>query len=132
MKYVLAVVTHFSGGSREVVVKARGRSISRAVDVRDRARPFHSRCLRARCADREGETDGGGRPPDEREQHRDHVVEVRSGRGRHLSARCLAPRMSPVEVLLLLALAAFFAGLGGSYLGIGGGVFLVPFMTLVL
>src|SRR2546428_38510 len=29
--------------------------------------------------------------------------------------------MSPVEVLLLLALAAFFAGLGGSYLGIGGG-----------
>src|SRR3989449_1297784 len=40
--------------------------------------------------------------------------------------------MSPVEVLLLLALAAFFAGLGGSYLGIGGGVFLVPFMTLVL
>ncbi len=40
--------------------------------------------------------------------------------------------MSPVEVLLLLALAAFFAGLGGSYLGIGGGVFLVPFMALVL
>src|SRR5437899_10113973 len=40
--------------------------------------------------------------------------------------------MSPVEVLLLLALAAFFAGLGGSYLGIGGGVFLIPFMTLVL
>src|SRR2546422_4106945 len=40
--------------------------------------------------------------------------------------------MSPVEVLVLLALAAFFAGLGGSYLGIGGGVFLVPFMTLVL
>src|SRR5256886_13630873 len=40
--------------------------------------------------------------------------------------------MSPVEVLLLLALAAFFAGLGGSYLGSGGGVFLVPFMTLVL
>src|SRR3989475_8388462 len=99
---------------------------------RDRARPFHSRCLRARCANRDGETDRGGRPPDEREQHRDRIVEVRSGRGRHLSPRCLAPRMSPVEVLLLLALAAFFAGLGGSYLGIGGGVFLVPFMTLVL
>ena len=33
MNYVLAVVTHFNGGSREVVVKARGRSISRAVDV---------------------------------------------------------------------------------------------------
>jgi uncharacterized protein len=40
--------------------------------------------------------------------------------------------MSPVEVLLLLALAAFLAGLGGSYLGIGGGVFLIPFMTLAL
>jgi DNA-binding protein Alba len=33
MNYVLAVVTHFNGGAREVVVKARGRSISRAVDV---------------------------------------------------------------------------------------------------
>jgi len=33
MNYVLAVVTHFNGGSREVVVRARGRSISRAVDV---------------------------------------------------------------------------------------------------
>ena len=33
MNYVLAVVTHFNGGSREVVVKAEGRSISRAVDV---------------------------------------------------------------------------------------------------
>lgn len=33
MNYVLAVVTHFNSGSPEVVVKARGRSISRAVDV---------------------------------------------------------------------------------------------------
>jgi len=33
MNYVLAVVTHFIDGTREVVVKARGRSISRAVDV---------------------------------------------------------------------------------------------------
>src|SRR2546426_656440 len=33
MNHVLAVVTYFNGGSREVVVKARGRSISRAVDV---------------------------------------------------------------------------------------------------
>ncbi len=40
--------------------------------------------------------------------------------------------MSVVGVLLLMALAAFLAGLGGSYLGIGGGVFLIPFMTLVL
>ena len=33
MNYVLAVVTHFNDSSREVIVKARGRSISRAVDV---------------------------------------------------------------------------------------------------
>jgi DNA-binding protein len=33
MNYVLAVVTQFNSGSREVVVKARGRSISRAADV---------------------------------------------------------------------------------------------------
>lgn len=37
-----------------------------------------------------------------------------------------------IAVLLILAIAAFLAGLGGSYLGIGGGVFLIPFMTLVL
>jgi len=35
-------------------------------------------------------------------------------------------------VLLLLALAAFIAGIAGSFLGIGGGVFLIPFMTLGL
>lgn len=40
--------------------------------------------------------------------------------------------MSLIETLLLLAVAAFLAGLGGSYLGIGGGVFLIPFMTLAL
>jgi len=33
MSYVLAVITQFSGGAKEVHVKARGRSISRAVDV---------------------------------------------------------------------------------------------------
>jgi DNA-binding protein Alba len=33
MNYVLAVVTQFNSGKAEVVVKARGRSISRAVDV---------------------------------------------------------------------------------------------------
>lgn len=34
MNYVLAVVTQFnSGGSSEVIIKARGRAISRAVDV---------------------------------------------------------------------------------------------------
>ena len=33
MSYVLAVITQFSDGMNEVHVKARGRSISRAVDV---------------------------------------------------------------------------------------------------
>ena len=33
MNYVLAVVTQFNSGSPTVVLKARGRAISRAVDV---------------------------------------------------------------------------------------------------
>ncbi len=33
MNYVLAVVTQFNTGSPHVVIKARGKSISRAVDV---------------------------------------------------------------------------------------------------
>lgn len=33
MAYVLAVITQFSEGMKEVHIKARGRSISRAVDV---------------------------------------------------------------------------------------------------
>jgi DNA-binding protein len=33
MNYVLACITLFHSGSKEVVVKARGRSISRAIDV---------------------------------------------------------------------------------------------------
>jgi DNA-binding protein len=33
MNYVLAVVTQFNSGSDEVVIKARGKSIGRAVDV---------------------------------------------------------------------------------------------------
>ena len=33
MSYVLAVITQFSDGNNEVYIKARGRSISRAVDV---------------------------------------------------------------------------------------------------
>ncbi len=33
MNYVLAVVTQFNSGSDEVVLKARGKSIGRAVDV---------------------------------------------------------------------------------------------------
>jgi DNA-binding protein len=33
MNYVLAIVTHFNSGHDEVLLKARGRAISRAVDV---------------------------------------------------------------------------------------------------
>lgn len=33
MSYVLAVVTQFNNGEDEVVIKARGKAISRAVDV---------------------------------------------------------------------------------------------------
>ncbi|MFB0543901.1 MAG: DNA-binding protein Alba [Candidatus Bathyarchaeia archaeon] len=33
LNYVLACITLFRGGMKEVVVKARGRAISRAVDV---------------------------------------------------------------------------------------------------
>ncbi len=33
MGYVLAVVTQFNGGTPDVYIKARGKSISRAVDV---------------------------------------------------------------------------------------------------
>lgn len=38
MSYVMAVVTQFSGGASNVSIKARGRSISRAVDVAEVAR----------------------------------------------------------------------------------------------
>ena len=33
MNYVLACITTFHGGAKEVRIKARGRSISRAIDV---------------------------------------------------------------------------------------------------
>lgn len=33
MAYVLGVITQFSNGEKEVLIKARGKSISRAVDV---------------------------------------------------------------------------------------------------
>lgn len=33
MKYVLGIITQFQNGAEEVIVKARGRLISRAVDV---------------------------------------------------------------------------------------------------
>ncbi len=35
MNYVLAVVTQFNNGMKEVMIKARGNSISRAVDVKE-------------------------------------------------------------------------------------------------
>jgi archaea-specific DNA-binding protein len=38
MSYVLAVVTQFNSGSTEVVIKARGRAISRAVDAAEISR----------------------------------------------------------------------------------------------
>ena len=38
MSYVLAVVTQFSEGQEEVHVKARGKAISRAVDVAEMVR----------------------------------------------------------------------------------------------
>lgn len=33
MNYVLAVITQFNSGSKEVILKARGKAISRAVDA---------------------------------------------------------------------------------------------------
>ena len=38
MNYVLACITLFHGGAKEVIIKARGRAISRAVDVVEIAR----------------------------------------------------------------------------------------------
>ena len=38
MSYVLAVMTQFNSGANEVLIKARGRSISRAVDVAEVAK----------------------------------------------------------------------------------------------
>lgn len=38
MSYVLAIVTQFNDGAKEVVIKARGRAISRAVDAAEIAK----------------------------------------------------------------------------------------------
>ncbi len=52
MNYVLAVVTQFNSGAKDVRIMARGRAISRAVDVAEVSR---SRFLPGR--DSEGHTD---------------------------------------------------------------------------
>lgn len=52
---------------------------------------------------------------------------------RLISTPPFAPVVLGIELtLLILFLTAFVAGIAGSYLGIGGGVLLVPFMALVL
>lgn len=38
MSYIFAVMTQFNNGASEVIIKARGRAISRAVDVAERVR----------------------------------------------------------------------------------------------
>jgi len=38
MSYVLAVITQFNRGANEVVIKARGKAISKAVDIAERVR----------------------------------------------------------------------------------------------
>ena len=38
MNYVLAVVTQFNNGAKEVIIKARGKAISRAVDAAEVSR----------------------------------------------------------------------------------------------
>lgn len=38
MSYIFAVMTQFNNGASEVIVKARGKAISRAVDVVERVR----------------------------------------------------------------------------------------------
>jgi len=38
MRYISAVMTQFNNGASEVIVKARGRAINRAVDVAERVR----------------------------------------------------------------------------------------------
>lgn len=48
MNYVLAVITQFNYGNSDVVIKARGRAISRAVDVAEIVRQRFVTDTRAR------------------------------------------------------------------------------------
>ena len=45
MAYVLAVVTQFGEGAKEVIIKARGKSISKAVDVAEIIRNKHEEII---------------------------------------------------------------------------------------
>ena len=48
MNYVVACITFFNAGEKQVVVKARGRAISRAVDTIELLRrAFVKNCMRA-------------------------------------------------------------------------------------
>lgn len=51
MNYVLAVVTQFNSGAKGVVVKARGNSISKAVDIAEIARNKFVQTLRSPSTD---------------------------------------------------------------------------------
>ena len=51
MAYVLAVMTQFSDGQNEVYIKARGRAISRAVDVAEIVRRKFAQDSRVKSID---------------------------------------------------------------------------------
>jgi DNA-binding protein len=62
MSYVMAVMTQFTSGQKEVFVKARGRSISRAVDVVEAVRNKFVTDLKSEIRTAtEGITDNEGR-----------------------------------------------------------------------
>ncbi|MBM4237118.1 MAG: DNA-binding protein Alba [Euryarchaeota archaeon] len=63
MNYVLAVVTQFNSGSNDVIIKARGRAISRAVDVAEivRHRFIHNAVVKDIKIETEALTGEGGR-----------------------------------------------------------------------
>jgi DNA-binding protein len=66
MNYVLACITLFHGGANEVMVKARGRAISRAVDVVEVTRRRFMPDLKVKKidvgTDQLAPTEGGGTP----------------------------------------------------------------------
>jgi len=48
MSYVLAVITQFNKGNSDVIIKARGRAISRAVDVAEIVRQRFVKDIKAK------------------------------------------------------------------------------------